>query len=99
MVQEPDWQAISPFAPSGQARPQPPQFATSVWVSDSQPFWGFLSQSPNQPLQAAGAHCPARQAMLEALGRGPQLEPQAPQLAESLATSTSQPLTLLPSQS
>src|SRR5262245_59278444 len=99
MTHDPKLQPGMLLAALGQALPQPPQFLASTCVSDSQPFAGSLSQSPNQPVQADATHLPPRQTDMGELGSGPHWFPHAPQFLESLAESVSQPLARLASQS
>ena len=81
----------------GHALPHMPQCETAVFTSTSQPFVGLPSQSPNPAAHEVTAQRPIAQAGT-ALG-GLQTVLHAPQFERSVASSTSQPLSGLPSQS
>ena len=77
--------------------PQVPQCIAEVVRSTSQPFPGSPSQSP-RPASQLKTHPPPVQVSV-ASRVGPQAPPQIPQCATDVASSSSHPLTALPSQS
>ena len=82
----------------GQARPQPPQFLTSLAVAVSQPSSGAGAAGWLQlalPLTQLELHTPPAQASV-ATPAAEQLRPQAPQLAVEVLTLVSQPSVLAP---
>ena len=80
MPQRPAVQNAAPFAGVGQAMPQPPQAAMSVWVLRHEPLqfcvpaWQLAAQAP------LAQTCPA-----------PQAVPHAPQFAVSVCVSRQVP--------
>jgi hypothetical protein len=90
-------QPAVPFAGFGQARPQPPQLATSEVVFTSQPFAAWLSQSPNPALHEATPQVLEEQPAVPFAGAG-HPAPQPPQFTTSEVVSTSQPFPAWPSQ-
>jgi hypothetical protein len=82
---------------AGHCMPQPPQWATLVWVLVSQPFCVLLSQSAKPVAQPVSVHVEAMHTSVEL--DAPQVRPQPPQCAALVRVSASQPLLVLPSQS
>ena len=75
----------------------PPQFATELSVSTSQPFAGLASQS-TKPRAQVNPHAPAAQ-VGAAFARAGHTVPHAPQFVTAVRVSTSQPSARAPSQS
>src|SRR5262245_19563375 len=93
----PEHRAV-PLAMAGQAWPQPPQWATLVFTSISQPSLKTLLQSPLPAAHEATAQAPPAPPAVALAGFW-HTRPQPPQLATSLPELISQPLPGLASQS
>jgi hypothetical protein len=83
--------------PDGHATPQPPQLAASLRVRVSQPLAALPSQLAKPALQAVTAQAFAAQALVALAST--QGRPQAPQLADEVASAVSQPSAATPLQS
>ncbi len=95
--QRPVSQRAAALAPAGHTLPQVPQWDRLVRVSVSQPLAGLPSQLLKPAVQPAMPHTPALQEGVP-LGTA-QTRPQAPQWRTSSASTVSQPLASMPSQS
>ncbi|MFO0627974.1 MAG: hypothetical protein U0325_20530 [Polyangiales bacterium] len=97
IAQAPLAQAGTPLGRAGHARSQPPQCATLLRVSASQPFAALPSQSAKPVAQTLTPQTPAAQRAVPLAGV--HARPHPPQWARLSRVSTSQPLVGSPSQS